>query len=634
MDELVTAQLLTHGKHLYKDIYANHGPLPFMLPHVYASLVNRTDFSYIRWIQPILGVLSWVAVAFSAAIKTTMGRMWAGTLYIFLLSSIWMSEAFNLLLYDTMAGFFFVIIISQFSLPLLFSRNPSISATFVSGLAATCAFFCAYSNIMATALFSLFAFSYAVRPGAPTGARATKVFVLSTLFAILAVGMWLLEYGDPTGYFVYHIYYNLAIHRQYIHYSPADVFRTLSLSVGIVHSLALFLFLAWFLILWTILRKDAPTLRTKNLALLTLLASGVLFTNILGRGPWADSGFVAANLALFSLSTAVAIERCGAGTSRRHFISSAFVSIVSISLTEHVSRSAPPLLGVPQDALKHGGVMKPQDGPIYEFVRSITKPEGDFLSLTYNPSMYIKANRLPASGNLYYEVMKSEYEKRPILGYNIDLCDDIRTHRPAVVWFFNRRAYGTSIDEYKPCVLTLLTKDYTPLRLASPWLIRNDIFAYAVENLPRNADTQTLWDPSFADVVLSDVIHRTVPLSAVAPIPINMTHSGKNERMALRSVEVMLSADGGRNDGDAALHLTGPRDLSFSRRFDLKRIVKDGYYHFDVDPAQYTGGEIRSVTGGGISAWASYAVDDDSYTCVIYEYVDGTRRYTPYCPIM
>jgi len=135
MGVLVAARMVIHGRQLYKDIFDSHGPLPIVIAHLYASTVSESDFSYVRLAQVILVVLSCVAVSLSASLKNVLTRVWAGTLYLLLLSCFWTTESYNLLWYDTMGRFFFVIIIAQLIVPLLVCEEPSIYGSFGSGLA-------------------------------------------------------------------------------------------------------------------------------------------------------------------------------------------------------------------------------------------------------------------------------------------------------------------------------------------------------------------------------------------------------------------------------------------------------------------------------------------------------------------
>lgn len=107
------------------------------------------------------------------------------------------------------------------------------------------------------------------------------------------------------------------------------------------------------------------------------------------------------------------------------------------------------------------------------------------------------------------------------------------------------------------------------------------------------------------------------------------------QKALLRRVGVLIGTHGNQDTGEAELYLDGPNGMPISRSFALSALADNSYHFFDVDPGLYTKGGIRSVMGGGISVWeSSWELGwKHSYTCMIYEYTDGSRRYTPECPV-
>jgi hypothetical protein len=288
-----------------------------------------------------------------------------------------------------------------------------------------------------------------------------------------------------------------------------------------------------------------------------------------------------------------------------------------------------------RDSPKYVSTMKPGSEPVYEFVKSITRKQNDLLVVNYGALIYLKSDRLPASGNVFYLPWQAEYDRSPIGKYRMDICGDIVRHRPAVIWLLNRRVVGRSLDEYEPCVLSLITGRYTPLAFGSPWHIRNDVFG-AVRNVaPRETAAELNLEPNS-----SKILYRSIRLSPFAPIPLLVDENHIQRSLLLRRIGVLFTTNGRINSGSAELHLEGPRGAFISVRFDLEMLMDNKYEYFELDSKEYTKGEIRSIEGGGVSTWESHfvqGVDSDiatPYTCIIYEYSDGSRRYTPTCPIM
>jgi hypothetical protein len=634
VEQLVVGSMLNHGRHLYGDVFSHHGPLPYMLAQLYALLINDSDFSNIRLVQVALAMASCAALVLCPALKTIAARLWTGALYLLLLSFVWSLEGMATFSYYKMSGFLFVIVIAQCVVPSLFSEERSGSGLIVSGASGTLASFCAYSNGPAVLLFGLSSLASCVFQSKRRRiAVDAKLFALGACLAILAVGTWLCAFGDWKGFFIYHFYFNQHVYAKYIDYGLRELWNNFAFSFnprGIIRSLAAVFFACWLYIFAVLKEKPASTraLCAWTLAL-GLGASGVVFTNPRGEPSIGDSGFVTANFALFAIASSLVLERNLISGSRRGILNSISMSILIMLLVSQVGEYADSFLGVPaKEASSYVGTLKPGRDPIYEFIREITSKDGDFLVLNYNASLYLKVDRLPASGNLFYLPWQAEYNRSPKYGYKMDICADIRVRQPAVIWFFNWRVWGRySIDDYEPCVIPLIVDGYTPISFRSPWHIRNDLFKESIIKLPHNAVTEG----NFLSIV-KDVMRLSAQLSFVSPIGIWMSPSYEVRKKPLRRIGIMFTTYGRKNSGEAELHLKASDGSEFSRRFALSSIVDNKYQYFDIDAKWYAQGEIRSVTGEGISSWESDL--NGSYTCAIYEYIDGTRGYTPACPLM
>jgi hypothetical protein len=285
-----------------------------------------------------------------------------------------------------------------------------------------------------------------------------------------------------------------------------------------------------------------------------------------------------------------------------------------------VSRNAKssPYKVAKKDFLAYVADQKPQQGGVYDFIRSITNQDDKVLSLVFNPSLYVKLGRLPASGHYYYFPWQAKYNRASVLDYKIDICKDIVANRPPVIWFDNWKVWGGyAIGKYEPCVPELITSRYTPLSGERNYYIRNDI-----------AHDMML------DV--SPVDYRLRPGSQFtrsASTKLSMMTSDSGNPAQLKRMGVMFATNGRQNPGDLELRLHGPDGVEFLQRFTLPDLAGRKYRYFDLTPAQYTAGEIVSVTGEGFSAWESYNATGDVRTCIIYEYNNGKKRFTPGCPL-
>jgi hypothetical protein len=104
-EKFLAAQLINQGHHLYRDIFVQHGPVPFIVAHLYSHLISSSDFSYIRIAEGIFALISAAALFFSPALRTTASKLLAVATYLLLLSSVWVLAGLNYLLYHPIGGF-------------------------------------------------------------------------------------------------------------------------------------------------------------------------------------------------------------------------------------------------------------------------------------------------------------------------------------------------------------------------------------------------------------------------------------------------------------------------------------------------------------------------------------------------
>ena len=629
MGTFVIAKMIVHGRHVYRDIFDTHGPVPLIITHMYASWVSASDFSYVRLSQVILAAMSCLAITGSVVFKSRLTRIWAGALYLLLLSYVWNEEGFNIIWYDTVAGFFFVVIIAQLVVPLLMSQVPGTYGTFVSGLASGLTFFCAISNAVAALLLVLSSatFATAMSPLGRGRGHATT-FALGALFAIIVVGGWLAKFGDIPGYFIYHFYFNFAVYKAFSIHDTLWHLVPLMDPDDIVQALALFFIPCWLSIFLKLKWLHNPDGRSKLNALgLTILALAVVLSNLLGRRGCSDASPVNCSFALLAMSVALLLQEGLRTQSMRAILVPVAVTAVAITMTNAIARSANLWFGAKRSEINlYQTELAPRQESIYAFIRTITKKQDDFQALFWHARSYIWADREPASGNVNYWNDQAKYDKNPVDGYKIDICADMRSRKPAVIWFFYYGSINNSIDDFEPCVLDVITQRYTPLSFGSPWHIRNDIFRDSLQKLPRDADTQSLGQESpFA-------LQLTRSLSVDSPIRLAMSPSHLGRKIALKRIALMFSTIGRQKLGDVEIHLEGPDGVNTITHVPLAEIVDNRYQFIDVKSGRYTEGELKTVSGSSdVSIWESHF--GPIYTCAIFEYIDHTRRYTPACPV-
>jgi hypothetical protein len=642
-EHFVVAQMILNGGHLYRDIFSHHGPFPYLLAHLYALIVDPSDFSHIRLIPALLALASGAALVCSPVFSHLSARLCAGAIYLGLLSALWIVEGFNFFHFMPLSGYLFVIVVAHLVIPTLLQRTPTTAGLFISGLAAAWACFCGYSNGPAIVLFSIAAL---VATSTSFSDRRALVsywspFVLGASLASFLVTAWLLKFGDIEGFLIYHFYFNQKVYASFIGFSLLDVLRNLTLSLQpgtIIHTFSLTMLGSWLAIFAFLGRSGSPrTVPASYLLGLALAAIATLFSNPRGYLiAVVDCPFVAVNACVFSVALAVVLERGVSVPASSRWLATLAVGLAigAILLSLSIGRYATSWIGGHRrDMINYASIMSVEDSALYDFIRSITKEHADFLAINGTTSLYVKAGRTPASGNFFYTPWQASYGKAPIDGYHIDICADIGKQKPAVIYFFNWRVFDRwSIDDYEPCVVSLISTGYIPLRFDSPWHIRKDLWHTAAGRVPRDVGMHL--DPwvqsqlGDGDPPILKPSHRLSPSSAIA---IRMAPTHLERSLRLKRIGLLFSIRGAHRTGQGELQLTGPAGAKVFKRFDLSELSDNRYHYFDVPPDRYTNGLILSATGNGISIWESDL--GIAYTCSIYEYTDGTRAFTPACPI-
>jgi len=128
------------------------------------------------------------------------------------------------------------------------------------------------------------------------------------------------------------------------------------------------------------------------------------------------------------------------------------------------------------------------------------------------------------------------------------------------------------------------------------------------------------------------VTRPSAPLGQHAPIEIVMSNLHRQDLRPLKRIGISIGTYQRENPGVAELRLTTPDGHVFSKSFDLPDLVDNGYKIFELDAKPYSSGKILSRTGGGISAWEVHGESGLMATCLVFEYLDGSKEFTRGCP--
>lgn len=155
MEQLVAAQMVAAGGRLYSDVWVNHGPLTFMLAHLYASLVSASDFSFVRVFPAALAALCLTAVVLSPALIHRSSQLLAAMVVALGLGSCWMVQSLHMLIYHALGAFLFSTALAFAAIPAVVGRDSSYFKAFIASCAITALCFSSYSFGLAATLLVL-----------------------------------------------------------------------------------------------------------------------------------------------------------------------------------------------------------------------------------------------------------------------------------------------------------------------------------------------------------------------------------------------------------------------------------------------------------------------------------------------
>lgn len=131
--------------------------------------------------------------------------------------------------------------------------------------------------------------------------------------------------------------------------------------------------------------------------------------------------------------------------------------------------------------------------------------------------------------------------------------------------------------------------------------------------------------------LISLPIHPSPALSADQEITIQFDEKQKSIPQSLKRIGIMFGTYARDNPGSAGLVLTAVDGRVLTVPFQLVTLQDNKYHFFTLDPLPYHLARIVSTGGAGVSTWEGHHADGRVTTCIVYEFVNGTKRYTPGC---
>jgi hypothetical protein len=590
-ETVVGAKLMVEGWKLYGDFFNHHGPLTFLTGWV---LEHLGDFGIVGHRVPIL-LLQWAALlslAFTPLIRdrliTIIFACIVGALMVLYLPDL-LGHMYK---YQTIAGLLLLIAMAQFVLPSILRPEQRLHPARIlvgSAILASLPFF-AITYVPVTLLLLAAAFRRSqwrlALLGVGAGVALNLLFLLAT--------------GSVRGYLAYHFYLNTRVLPLYD--GPQglwDMFLHVYRSVtdGLMHLLIM------LVVVLGLTRLAASEHGFPWRALLV----GVALASLLVRGGAHEFH------RLTYLYACMPIPLLLFNYVARPSL--AWLPLAALGLTLLLKLS----LLLPQDRDRLDARPLPETSEFSELVRLMSEPGDPIIAFAFRNLEYIHSGRLPASGNYFYFPWQEKYNESPVLGVKIDTCAEIDAARPKLMMIdridvLERYPW----DSYGGCVQDIMDAHYT--RIAHrPFYVRNDIdlgsFGVAAEGSYRH--------------------ERPGPrLGRDDPAPLLMSPQHLAEPMELSRLGIRFVLPDHAVEGRALLRLEGPDDAHVSIPFDLEEIRRYRYFYFDPPAGAYIGGVIEGDRSSEVRLLESGDDGDASTTCLVYEYSDGTRRFTPDCPFI
>ncbi len=459
-EKYVAVQMIRHGQTLYGDIYANHGPLAYILAWLESFLFGTRNFSQYRLVVALLAAGAVVLIAR----KAPTWNLTATTALLFLapLSAMWFVHPLHMLIYHALDGYLVTMMLALLVLPAIAGRPVGRWAARWAGICGTLAFAAAYPAGVPAALCVLAA---ALSAGFTQGLRSAWIMVLQVALgaavACVPLAVWMSVHASWKGYLAYHIYLNQVVYGRMIGFGPWNFLHGLRLSFDPAtraHAFAVAVGavgLAGLLVALAIGRGRGVLAR---IAAVPLVALVLLMLNFKGSPDFPDAAQMIACFAVFAAGSGAAL----AALPRRSLITLVSVCAVGILASEFAARTTmmSPYTMPRSKAFQRVIAPLPAD-PLFAVVRRMVPPGETMLAMPFWPGAYINAQRLPASGQYYYIPFQAEYDRAPVLGASIDFCGDIDRNRPKIILLLGAKP-GSSGDllTYKPCFGAILARDY------------------------------------------------------------------------------------------------------------------------------------------------------------------------------
>ena len=593
-DNIVTVKMMINGDILYSQIFSMHGPLPYLSGYL-VELIKQSGVIQHRIPILILQILAVAAVYYSPVLS---GSIWR-RLYTVIISGVillYLPESYgHTYSYQVIAGIFILIIFSYYTLPQIICKENIKQANVIIGNVLLCCLpFVAITFTPLTILLFL----------ASLRRKYLWISLGSVALAFACNLLWLLSIGSFAGLFAYYIYLNTVIYPVF-----AQSLRKAELILAPVRALTATL-PGWasLVFLISVIRTLATWEGVVPWRTVAIIGG---ISNLLIRDIQMNMNSIHAVPFLYAF--------CSLPLVLLNNINSKSKNVDSMSIIIQGIIFYKILLIDPRDVIKLNAQPIPMQTEFSELVKNITERNDKIIAYTYRPIEYIISDRLPASGHHNYMPWHTLYASRPILGIDRDACTDISQNLPKILLIDKWKVWDLyDWDNYAECINIIIKNNYTKL-FSTTYYLRNDISEETrLELIPLDKSPKSLVPSSQLQGVGSIRIYSPVVLGDRSMVQIG----------------IMFGTYSRRNTGEAAIIFVNQDGKEIREKLVIDRLRNNLYEYIDVPAGAVRVTGIVGVSGsGGISTWESHGDGGEVATCMNYKFEDGSRSFTPGCPL-
>jgi len=436
-ETIVTAKLIISGQRLYTQIFNHHGPLAFLNSLAMEFLgVKGTDIALHRTPVLILEILLLVAIYnLNSRRDQTVAIVVAGFSALALIAA----SLFSLLNTDTYQSYsalFLGLGLAIWIMPAVESgRTAKVSDTIGGALVGSLPFLAIWYLPAVLVLFAVALNKVRSRRWPLFGAAIPAIAFIVSFFT----------FASPIGYFTDHVLVNAIIMPKY---------RPINLGLFMPSGMEFMLFFCVPIgILGTYLLIFRSSIRKQGMPRILIVCALVSFLSR-GINVQALPLFVGA-LAVLPSSISKVFEWCGTRF-RPEFLKKTWASL-ALTTTSVLGLLLILLLASPPGIKLLKYLEIPAKSQFSEYAAKITLDSDRVLAYPFNNYEYLRAERLPASGNFFYLPWQSDPRLKRFPSPPIDTCFQIATKHPKLIQIEDSDYWRS----YSGCIMKEIRQFYT-----------------------------------------------------------------------------------------------------------------------------------------------------------------------------